>query len=682
VKKSGWIVRKSDALYAQSAPPATLRTAVVGQVFVIEDSNGTLLTGKSGEDSIKWELAYQYFLQTYGDDYDFVAMIPDLDSRMPSTGNFSETIFNNVAGINRSGDDREYFDDRADYGTIRLQSYVGLMPPKSGDNLSLRRWARLHELAHRWCAHVCFKTSATDPVKHADLLSGDSHWGHAFDKHFSPMHGPDPTYWRQNDVDGSFTEESINPDEYAYCPLDLYLMGMFAPSEVGSFYYIDGLKKEPTVADPFRNVGTRVDLTVQNIIWAHGPRQPDAANSPRSFRQAFIVLTNDIGSGMTLAATLDNERITLAREFRSVTLSRSVLDTYLYADSYDSIYMKDNDFDTGTEPSVGTFWNSPDIWVRNDNDGGTDHQDTIRDRDNYIYVRVRNKGAQACDEITVNVFQSNWPGTEFLYPEDWIWDDDHLVGSKTILSIPAGRDAVVSFLWDKNRIASAAGWHPCLLTEILPIHRTQTKLRHVWEDRRIAQKNVTIVEPPAAGEPLIFQFSIGARSVPVRWVRIRIEQTEGEPVGEVKLDLGREDWLGRLDTVSHLRCSWVDVETVRSKGLNALARGGEVIGREGLSYFVISDIAEGGDIALPLLEADRPTLTLELHWGETLPTDARFEITQLNDQNEIVGGLDLVVRRRGEPRPLLSRHAARPQSRRSTRIVCEVRPLPRGGELR
>src|SRR5207249_8721707 len=167
----------------------------------------------------------------------------DLDSGMPSTGTFSETIFNNVAGINRPGGD--YFDGRADFGSSRLQSYVGLLPPQPGDDLRLRRWSRLHELGHRWCAHVCFKTNATDPGDRKDLLWGQSHWGHPFNKFFSPMWGDFPTYWNSNPSDHSFSEVEVQPDEYVYCPLDLYLMGMFAPSEVPIFY-IEDLKSDPT----------------------------------------------------------------------------------------------------------------------------------------------------------------------------------------------------------------------------------------------------------------------------------------------------------------------------------------------------------------------------------------------------------------------------------------------------
>ena len=434
--------------------------------------------------------------------------------------------------------------------------------------------------------------------------------------------------------------------DFAYSPLDLYLMGMYAPGEVPGFYYIDGLTPARTPSDNTRHTGTRVDLTVDNIalVPAQGWRNPTAANSPRSFRQAFVVLTKQLAAGQVLAATVDAARLAHATDFRASTRSRSVLDTYLYTDPYDGIYIQDNASDTGTEPTNGIFWDSPDIWVRNLNDGGTTHQDTIRGQDNYIYVRVRNNGPQPSGEITASVFRANFPGTEFLYPEDWRLED--LVDKPQIIpSVPAGGELVAIFKWEKNKIPPAAGWHPCLLAEVLPIHRTHPNLRYVWEDRRLAQKNITIVDPPPGAQPLTFWFSIGARSRPERWVRIRVQQTQGDPVAVAALDLGREsDWLSRLNRDSFLEGRRIRAGTARLAGLTDLAKGGEVIELEGHFCFVISDPLSGGHIALPLLETERKQLSLRLYWAEKPTSQARFEITQLNEENKIVGGLSLVIR--------------------------------------
>jgi hypothetical protein len=623
---------------AKVPPAAPPNTAVVGQVFVIED-NGTLITDATGFSSIDWAQAYQYFLDSWGDDYDFVAMYVDTASGMPDPGaSYGDTIYNDVVGINHWRGDS--YDDRSAYGTTRLQGLEVMLP-------STNRYVRLQETGHRWGAYVLFKNNAAEPVDHDDLLRSDnSHWAEKFDNDISSM-DYDGVDWVPN-PDGSFTRRTLADDEYAYCPLDLYLMGMMAPSEVPGFIYVNSLTPAPTPADPDRYTGTPVNLMVQNVAWSHGWRTPTAANSPRSFRQAFIVLTKTLADGQTLAGSIDDHRIAHTTEFRSSTLSRSMLDTYLYTDPYDGVYISDNSADIGIEPSSGAFWNSPDIWVRNVDDGGTIHQDTIRAQDNFVYVRVRNNGAQPSGEITVNVFRANYVGTEFLYPEDWQLED--LIGSQVITSVPAGGEVVAKFKWDKAIIPPAT-WHPCLLAEVLPIHRIKTMLRHVREDRRIAQKNITIIDiaPPPGSRFVTLPFSIGARSLPARWVRIRVDQKEGAPVDEAALDLGEQEWLdrlGKVEVIGGISLKDAFLGNAQSARLTAFARGGQVVEREGRHHLVIADALKGGDIALPLLEAERQEFALRLDLGEPLlARDLRFEITQLNERDEIVGGADLVVRR-------------------------------------
>lgn len=62
------------------------------------------------------------------------------------------------------------------------------------------------------------------------------------------------------------------------------------------------------------------------------------------------------------------------------------------------LYIKDNMCDTGVKPGINQeiYWNSPDIWVRNDDDGfyykENDHLLVGSDEQLYIYVRVNNRG--------------------------------------------------------------------------------------------------------------------------------------------------------------------------------------------------------------------------------------------------------------------------------------------------
>src|SRR5690606_34718516 len=65
------------------------------------------------------------------------------------------------------------------------------------------------------------------------------------------------------------------------------------------------------------------------------------------------------------------------------------------------IHIRDHIGDIGQEPNIHTdiFWNNPDIWVRNQNDGFSNqtHQNPEYSptNPNYVYVRIHNNSCQA-----------------------------------------------------------------------------------------------------------------------------------------------------------------------------------------------------------------------------------------------------------------------------------------------
>lgn len=637
-----------------------MNTYTVGQIFLIED-DGTLILPPSvtglNYDSINLVKAYKEFRLTFDDDYDFVAIYVDLPSGMPNLGSFHRCVCTNVTGINHPRGNT--YDQRANYNSVRLlglqqlakNQFSRTKDPTTYLDLAPRS-VRLHELGHQWGSYVAFDAGAG---KSTELLQPPYlwHWGTKFDCGLSTMN-ENPIDWEPDlsQNPNVFTERWFTPERATYCPLDLYLMGMIHAGDprLNNFYYITNLNPSTIGNDGDPHTGTPVNLTMTNVTaaTANGPRVPDANNSQRTFRQAFVLLTKDINVGKQLAEIIEAERVAHTTEFRWSTVSQAVLDTYLYRDSYDGVYIKDNSADTGAEPSVGPFWDSPDIWVRNSDDNGTVHQNTIRGQDNFIYVRVRNKGAQPSEEITVNVFRANFSGTEFLYPEDWNLED--CLDQQVIASVPAAGEVIAKFRWARTMIPNAA-WHPCLLAEILPIHRTHAMLRHIFDDRRIAQKNVTIIDgtdllASTMLNPLPFQ--IGARSSSDRWVRIQIQQKEGRRVENVVLNLGREDWLSRIGQMRFLNGRKDYFPDDRAAWMNTLVQGGKIIERDGLPCFQLADALEGGEVRLPLLGGERREVTLRLAGLERKKTspsrDIRFEITQRDDHNRVVGGLNLVIK--------------------------------------
>jgi parallel beta-helix repeat protein len=82
-------------------------------------------------------------------------------------------------------------------------------------------------------------------------------------------------------------------------------------------------------------------------------------------------------------------------------LSRQITVTQQIADAW----TKDNPSDNGNVPSGYDNWYmSPDLWVRNADDGGLIHQDPIKGITNTVYVRLRNRGNTAVFTGTVSVY--------------------------------------------------------------------------------------------------------------------------------------------------------------------------------------------------------------------------------------------------------------------------------------
>ena len=122
--------------------------------------------------------------------------------------------------------------------------------------------------------------------------------------------------------------------------------------------------------------------------------------------------------GSIVAADTDNNgRVTVEeafnyakRQMSSTTPTMASTPLYIQEDmAFNNIpeavdlYIRDDAYDTGKEPNVtDVFWNSPDIWVRNQNDGRVNQEsENIKlDTDDefksvYVYVKVRNRGQDA-----------------------------------------------------------------------------------------------------------------------------------------------------------------------------------------------------------------------------------------------------------------------------------------------
>ncbi|MCI0602646.1 hypothetical protein L0156_06495 [bacterium] len=168
------------------------------------------------------------------------------------------------------------------------------------------------EMGHRWLA---FPRAVIGGVTSTEILGRDeSHWSWFLDSDASDMEGNN---WQDNG-NNSFT--SIEATE-RYSALDRYIMGLIPPSAVPPFFVLRG-GGNPAAApeEGITITASRVNVTVDDIIAAEGPRDPTSANAKKKWRVAFIFF---VDSGNTpdpaLIARVDEIRRAWKPYFKSAT---------------------------------------------------------------------------------------------------------------------------------------------------------------------------------------------------------------------------------------------------------------------------------------------------------------------------------------------------------------------------
>lgn len=186
------------------------------------------------------------------------------------------------------------------------------------------------------------------------------------------------------------------------------------------------------------------------------------------------------------------------------------------------LYTRDHEGDIGQEPNIHNdiFWQSPDIWVRNQNDGFSNqtHQNPEYNpfSPNYAYVRVFNKGCVASTGTEELFLHWAKAGTGAGWPALWnggITDPvlmGNLVYEQTIPVIQPGDEAILEFEWYPPNPDDYIGvspnndpWHFCLLSRIVtpndPMAFPEGYGNMVYRNNNIALKNVTVVNNPTPG---------------------------------------------------------------------------------------------------------------------------------------------------------------------------------------
>ena len=202
---------------------------------------------------------------------------------------------------------------------------------------------------------------------------------------------------------------------------------------------------------------------------------------------------------------------------------RAALDYVPFTD----LVIRDDLADLGNVPSMGGFFDTPDVWCRRlppGSDTGAlpanyatagPHENPLRGQSNWLYARVHNKGTRprsmpgcAFRSRTFRAWSSpirhrscRGVGPEEMLPNP-LTLATHFIGEAKVSAVPPGGEQIVRVEWraeliPPEQVPTPAGplkWHPCLLAEITPHDGPAATGSHVWDYNNLAQKNVTIVD--------------------------------------------------------------------------------------------------------------------------------------------------------------------------------------------
>ncbi len=233
------------------------------------------------------------FLDNFKDRYTHLVVFEDFPIVLlgqPGVIAFAFTLKNQVRGI---GDD--IFDFSGDFGSDgTLETYinmgdVGKYPldveaPSFFSGANTAGDILMHEIGHRWGVSALFEK---DGQIRDDLLGRtDAHWSFCMDGDRSFLEGSD----LMDNGDGTYV---TTPGPQQYNGLDRYFMGLEDPAAVPDFFFLEGCNGDRAPQDNVTVSGTRVDVTIDDVIRALGPRDPAFGEAPTKFNVAFLLLVRE-----------------------------------------------------------------------------------------------------------------------------------------------------------------------------------------------------------------------------------------------------------------------------------------------------------------------------------------------------------------------------------------------------
>jgi hypothetical protein len=251
---------------------------------------------------------------------------------------------------------------------------------------------------------------------------------------------------------------------------------------------------------------------------------PSCANGGDMFMN-YMDYVDDSCMALFTAGQRDRMHATLAVSRTGILASDGLVPPPAGATGTTDLWIADTADDIGVEPNPTTdvMWVSPDIWVRNQDDGVTNQQHQNPEYrapgglSSYVYVRVRNRACTGSGNATLKAYWAkassglSWPA-----PWDGSVTTPALMGG-FIGQLPvavAGRGTQIArFAWTPPSPADYASFgadqgHFCLLARLetsttapfgMTTAETSDLNANVRNNNNIAWKNITVVDELAGG---------------------------------------------------------------------------------------------------------------------------------------------------------------------------------------
>lgn len=295
---------KIDAMDAtlatQGASFAAGDVSIQGEIVVMEGDASFVTDFGGGQYGLRFDNQQQdpialtnKFYENFGDDFDFLVVWTSFQDQGSEGLAYYIGVKNDTQGIGR-----ELYNQSPFWGSSssKLQGFLNMKAISSyGSNITNPNnpvYAIMgQEITHRWLAFMQFQRA--NGQMSGDMLGrDDSHWSALMHAHASVQDG----IWWNDNGNGTFTKQG---DNASFSPLDLYGMGLYAPEEVEPWFLIDDAMYNGQSVGPVQaNIpngltvsGTKTEITIEQVIAANGARLPNATNSQKEFRIAYILVT-------------------------------------------------------------------------------------------------------------------------------------------------------------------------------------------------------------------------------------------------------------------------------------------------------------------------------------------------------------------------------------------------------